>query len=96
MYIISISFSNERKYYVGRTGTSNGTGTSSPFKRLGTHLAKRGNTKSVFWENARELEDARFNEADIHFHALPVGLAEVGDAEKWLILWLLGNSVINK
>lgn len=38
--------------YAGVTGTSNATGVSSPYKRLASHLAKRGNTQSAFWDNA--------------------------------------------
>lgn len=37
--------------YAGITGTSNNTGLSSPHKRLGAHVYKRGKTKSAVWDN---------------------------------------------
>lgn len=37
--------------YIGVTGTSNNTGTYSPHKRLGSHVLKRGTTKSVVWDD---------------------------------------------
>ena len=37
--------------YIGVTGTSNNTGIYSPHKRLGSHVLKRGSTKSVVWDD---------------------------------------------
>ena len=44
------------RVYVGMTGTSSGTGVSSPYKRLATHLRKNGNTKSCIWETSSKLQ----------------------------------------
>jgi hypothetical protein len=37
--------------YIGKTGTSNNTGRSAPYERLGTHIRKSGKTKSVIWDD---------------------------------------------
>jgi len=41
--------------YGGVTGTANGTGISSPLQRLGTHLKRRGKTRT-FLDNAQNEE----------------------------------------
>ncbi|MDA1166536.1 MAG: hypothetical protein O3B13_25860 [Planctomycetota bacterium] len=37
--------------YVGKTGTSNDTGRSSPNRRLTFHVEKRGSTHSILWDD---------------------------------------------
>lgn len=37
--------------YIGITGTSNNTGRSAPYERLGTHIRKSGTTKSAIWDD---------------------------------------------
>lgn len=85
VYVIVVSGANNRAYYVGRTKTSNNTGISSPFKRLSNHLARRGNTHSMFWDTLNSLRQEWFAEATIKFVAIPIEDDDVVIAEAWLM-----------
>ena len=83
VYILTIRGVKDWWHYVGRTGTSNRTGTSSPYKRLAKHLAKGGNTQSCIWGS--DLPLLVLENAAISFVALMIDQEdEVGLAEKWL------------
>ena len=68
VYLLELRRGNEVWRYVGRTGTSNGTGVSSPYKRLARHLAKVGKTQSCIWEDEGNPQGPRplANEAVSH------------------------------
>ena len=53
----------KNKVYLGKNGTSNSTGFSSVYERLGTHLKKRGKTQSVVWDRlkGKNLKEFTFN-----------------------------------
>lgn len=53
IYAFIIKASGSTFLYIGITGSSNGTGISSPLKRLARHIAPSGNTFSIFHENDR-------------------------------------------
>lgn len=97
VYIIVFSNSaGQKKYYVGRTGTSNNTGISAPFKRLASHLAMRGQTYSCIWSNDENginpLHEENFLE-NFHFYAIYVKNATL--AEKWLLFKMRDFALIN-
>lgn len=96
VYVLSVDVPGQPRYYVGRTGTLNKTGQSSPFKRLATHLTKRGNTQSALWEKARCLRDKSFENAPVHFAAIAVPPENVVDAEKWLCAQFEREDLINE
>jgi hypothetical protein len=83
VYLLTVRGRQGAWYYVGKTGTSNRTGTSSPYERLAKHLAKVGNTQSCIWDSDRLKRDD-VDHAGICFIALPLDQAEVNVAEKWL------------
>src|SRR5437667_9018607 len=71
VYLLTIQSGSARWHYVGRTGTSNRTGTSSPYQRLARHLAKVGKTQSCIWDSAC-LPSRVLEKAGISFSALPL------------------------
>ncbi len=96
VYLLSIRAAKETWRYVGRTGTSNKTGTSSPYQRLAKHLAKVGKTQSCIWDSDCLPQDI-LDRAAICFVALPVALEEeLKLAERWLRWRLRGEHCLNK
>ena len=95
VYILTIRDTNKSYYYIGRTGTSNNTGMSSPYKRLAKHLAKHGNTQSCIW-NA-DLPKSFLDAAVISFVALTFDEKdEAASAEDWLRWRFAGKNSLNK
>lgn len=91
VYVINITSPQGDWMYVGRTQTSNGAGTSSPYKRLALHLAKRGATQSCIWDNHPDpLSSHILAEARIAFRAIYVPAQNVAVAERWL-WWYIGQ-----
>ena len=58
--------------YIGVTGASNNTGTSSPHKRLSTHVTKNGSTKSAVWDNI--FAGSLVSEADLATRMISIHL----------------------
>jgi hypothetical protein len=95
VYLVELRRGNEVRRYVGRTGTSNGTGVSSPYKRLARHLAKVGKTQSCIWKDkvTPRIHKDLLNNAEIFFTALPMAKRKQVDlAERWL-RWKLGGDL---
>ena len=88
VYILTMRNDKECRHYVGKTGTSNETGISSPFKRLAAHIAKRGKTQSCIWDN--DLNKDFLQTAAISFRALLVEENDVSNAEKW-VFWEMSS-----
>jgi len=96
VYLLSIRSAKETWHYVGRTGTSNKTGTSSPYQRLAKHLAKVGNTQSCIWDSVC-LPPTILDEATIDFVALPIDQEdEITLAERWLRWRIRDEHSLNK
>jgi hypothetical protein len=93
VYLVELRRGDEVWRYVGRTGTSNGTGVSSPYKRLAKHLAKVGNTQSCIWEapTTPRISKDLLKDAEILFTALPMAHAkQLALSERWL-RWKFGG-----
>jgi hypothetical protein len=75
--------------------TSNATGISAPFKRLSTHLSKRGNTQSMFWKTSSELRREWLSDATINFFAVSVSKDQVGLAENWVMSKFARDLLLN-
>ena len=88
VYVLTLTTDNERKSYVGRTGTSNNTGISTPYKRLGSHLAKIGNTRSCIHDN--DFPDGFLEKATTTFLAVTVPPNLHVHAERWM-RWKFGT-----
>ena len=82
VYVLSLDDGKTRKTYIGRTGTSNNTGISPPFKRLAGHLSRRGKTQSCIHDN--NFPDGFLERACICFTAAIVPSGFQHKAEKWL------------
>ena len=87
VYLLILRNGAQSWHYVGRTGTSNRTGTSSPYKRLARHLAPVGNTQSCI----RQLPEGLRKSASISFVALRLPERNVKHAETWM-RWHLQDS----
>jgi hypothetical protein len=62
IYAILIQDKDDKQYiYVGKTGTTNGPGFSSPMGRLASHIKKIGKTRSLFHDNEIFKEHFRKN-----------------------------------
>ena len=96
VYVITASRGRRRVFYVGRTLTASGTGMSCPYKRLGTHLAKRGKTQSSIWRTATELREDWFDNGAISFCALPISPKQVAVAEKWVMSQFEVSTLLNR
>lgn len=96
VYILQIITERESLLYVGRTGTSNKTGSSSPYKRLAKHLAKTGSTQSCIWDNPQVLSPVVLQTATIRFEAIPVQSKYSSTAERWLLWKFRNHRLLNK
>ena len=96
VYVLQIIAERESWLYIGRTGTSNKTGTSSPYKRLAKHLAKAGSTQSCIWDNSQVLPLEVLQSATIRFDAVPVPFDYVSTAEQWLLWKFREHHLLNK
>ncbi len=94
VYVLSLRSKKQRKLYIGRTGTSNNTGISTPFKRLASHLSKRGKTRSCIHDN--DLDDAFLKNAEITFTAVSVPLGQQISSEQWLRWKFKETEVLNR
>lgn len=96
VYLLTIQGPRDTWHYVGRTGTSNKTGISSPYQRLAKHLAKSGKTQSAIWDS-RCLSPDDLDRAAISFVALPIARDdELKLAEEWLRWHSAGERSLNK
>jgi hypothetical protein len=96
VYLLTVRAGKQKWHYVGRTGTSNKTGFSSPYQRLAKHLAKVGKTQSCIWD-ADCLPPKVLDRAIISFLALPIAQEdEVRLAEKWLHWRFADKPSLNK
>jgi hypothetical protein len=96
VYVLQIITEQESWLYIGRTGTSNKTGISSPYKRLAKHLAKVGSTQSCIWDNSHVLSPEVLQSATIRFEAVPIPLDYVSTAEQWLLWKFREQHLLNK
>ncbi len=95
VYILTLTAQGLQKMYVGRTGTSNNTGTSTPYKRLASHLAKRGKTMSCIHQD-NKFPAGFLAKASIKFVAVPVPPNTQKDSERW-VRWKFGSQkLLNK
>jgi hypothetical protein len=99
VYVVEITCPEVVWTYVGRTRSANNGGTSSPYKRLASHLAQRGETHSCIWNNCpNPLPPHSLQSASITFRAVFVPAESVVQAEKWL-RWHLqqcGRRLLNR
>jgi hypothetical protein len=96
VYLLTVRGTKNTWHYVGRTGTSNRTGVSSPYQRLAKHLAKVGNTQSCIWDSVC-LSSQILEHAALSFVALPLADEdELRLAEAWLRWRFAGESSLNK
>jgi hypothetical protein len=78
-------------FYIGQTGSSNGTGISSPFQRLATHLHKRGETHSCILDLLmRRIDKNSLNSLRIEFYSVFVDAGLAKNYENWM-LWKVRN-----
>jgi hypothetical protein len=96
VYLLMLRNAGESWQYVGRTGTSNNTGTSPPYKRLAKHLAKAGKTQSCIWDSSKRLPKRFLNNASLSFVALPLKKKDVEQAEQWMRWRFKGAYSLNK
>jgi hypothetical protein len=99
VYMVELRRGEEVWRYVGRTGTSNNTGVSSPYKRLARHLAKVGTTQSCIWEDSTTAKVSidLLEKAEIFFTALPLENKKLVDqSEHWLHWKLRGTRTLNQ
>ncbi len=80
LYALLISTKENKSMYIGRTGSSGGI--SSPFGRLGTHLKKRGKTRT-FLDKIKDKNIVK----SVMFKAVYLGTdsKKVHDVENWAI-----------
>ena len=96
VYLITVRGAKNTWQYVGRTGTSNKTGVSSPYQRLAKHLVKVGTTQSCIWDSGC-LSHQVLARAALSFVALPItDEDELQHAEKWLRWRFSGRHSLNK
>lgn len=96
IYLLTLCSAKKIWRYVGRTGTSNKTGISSPYQRLAKHLAKAGKTQSCIWDSPCFSPEI-LNCAKISFKALLISKEkDLKQAEKWLRWHFSGKCSLNK
>ena len=96
VYVLQIKTEQISWLYIGKTGTSNNTGISSPYKRLAKHLAKIGSTQSCIWDNRHILSPNILQSATIRFEAVPVPSEYASTAEKWLLWKFREHHLLNR
>lgn len=94
VYVLSLHNEETREIYIGRTGSSNGTGTSSPYKRLAKHLAKSGSTMSCIHDN--QFPERFLESAAVTFLAESVPQDVEVHAERWLRWKFRSEILLNK
>ncbi len=94
-YIITVEDASNRVFYVGRTGSSNGTGTNSPYGRLAKHLSKQGTTQSCLWIERNKLRGDWMANAHVRFTAVNVPEGQANNAENWIISQFEVNELLN-
>jgi hypothetical protein len=96
IYLLTLRDAGQSWRYVGRTGTSNNTGTSSPYKRLAKHLAKAGKTQSCIWDSSKRLPPGFLNNASLSFVALLLQKEDVKQAEQWMRWYFRESNSLNR